>query len=481
MDALLNSSPLSPWKRNEIFSVWLHNAWKGLCFVFFLSGCEKNSPITFSEHIAPVIHQNCTPCHRPDGPGPFSLITYKDVLKKAKTIKQVVSTRYMPPWPADPYYTHFADERVLSDENISLIVQWIENGTPLGDSTKIPPPPAFPEKSLLGKPDLVLKMKKPLFVKGDNKDKFLLMKFPWDIERDTFIRAIEFVPGKKKLVHHMNGFMINYEDGKKKNAFEGEWWVDTYEYEYPAAYEKMKLAHDDGTYPALTPSVSNYLPGVLPFIYPEGIGGFSIKKKGVILLKDIHYGPRAKDDYDDSYFNIFFDSVPPKRRTKEFQLGTLGHVREIVPPLVISPDTVMTFKTKWTVPADISILTINPHMHLLGKNYLAYALTPAGDTIRLIKIPQWKFNWQYFYTFKKPVKIPLGSTIFVFGTYDNTANNPHNPFSPPRTVGEREGSMRTTDEMFQFIITYLPYQDGDENIDLEGEMKKLKNQHNKTP
>jgi hypothetical protein len=322
-------------------------------------------------------------------------------------------------------------------------------------------------------------MPHPLFIKGDNRDKFLLMKFPWEIEKDTFIRAIEFVPGKKKLVHHMNGFLINYEENKKQNVHEGEWRADTYEYDYPTAYEKMKLANDDGTYPMLTPSATNYLPGVLPFIYPEGIGGFPMNKKGAVFLKDIHYGPQPKDGYDDSYFNIFFDTVPPKRRVKEFQLGTLGHIRKITPPLVIPPDTVMTFRAEWTVPIDISIITINPHMHLLGKNYLAYALTPAGDTIRLIRIPQWKFKWQYFYTFKKPVKIPAGSTIHAFGTYDNTQNNPHNPFNPPQTVSEREGSMRVTDEMFQFIITYLPYQPGDQNIDLESEMKKLKKQYNK--
>jgi hypothetical protein len=116
---------------------------------------------------------------------------------------------------------------------------------------------------------------------------------------------------------------------------------------------------------------------------------------------------------------------------------------------------------------DMSILTINPHMHLLGKKFWAYALTPQGDTIPLIRIPKWDFRWQYFYTFKKIVKVPKGSIIRAVGVYDNTARNSKNPFNPPQTVQERNGSMRTTDEMFQFIITYLRYQAGDENIPLE--------------
>jgi len=106
-------------------------------------------------------------------------------------------------------------------------------------------------------------------------------------------------------------------------------------------------------------------------------------------------------------------------------------------------------------------------MHLLGKSFWAFAIKTDGDTIPLIKIPKWDFRWQYFYTFEKMLKIPAGSTIVVIGVYDNTKNNPLNPYSPPRVVGEKDGSMRTTDEMFQFIINYLPYQTGDENISLE--------------
>jgi len=117
------------------------------------------------------------------------------------------------------------------------------------------------------------------------------------------------------------------------------------------------------------------------------------------------------------------------------------------------------------------MLTINPHMHLLGKSFKAYAINLYNDTIPLIKIDDWNFRWQYFYTFKNPLKITGGSEIVVEATYDNTIKNPDNPFNPPRLISERvgfngQGSMRTTDEMLQFIINYLPYQKGDENINL---------------
>src|SRR6185312_10416964 len=137
------------------------------------------------------------------------------------------------------------------------------------------------------------------------------------------------------------------------------------------------------------------------------------------------------------------------------------------PDMQILPNTVKPVSSRFTLPYDISILTINPHMHLLGKSFKAYALKPNGDTIRLISIPRWDFNWQYFYTFKKMVKIPKGSTIIAEGVYDNTKQNLNNPFSPPQLVRDNNGSMKATDEMFQFIVTYLPYKEGDEHISLE--------------
>jgi hypothetical protein len=151
-------------------------------------------------------------------------------------------------------------------------------------------------------------------------------------------------------------------------------------------------------------------------------------------------------------------------------LGTNG-ASKIVPPLVIPPNKITKHTTFLKIPEDISILTINPHMHLLGKSFKAYALTPNQDTIRLVSIPKWDFRWQYFYTFPTMVKVPAGSVIYVEAEYDNTDQNQNNPNNPPQEIRERldngGAGMRTTDEMLQFIITWLPYQKGDENVSLK--------------
>src|ERR1041385_7317979 len=110
---------------------------------FLLAACQsktesiKTNP-TFAEDIAPIIFKNCAPCHRPGEAGPFPLLTYDDVLKKAKTIAAVTEARYMPPWPADPSYSHFRDERVLTDAEIQLIQNWVMKGSPAGDPGMTP-------------------------------------------------------------------------------------------------------------------------------------------------------------------------------------------------------------------------------------------------------------------------------------------------------------------------------------------------------
>lgn len=423
--------------------------------------------ITFSEHIAPIIYKNCTSCHRKGEAGPFPLMTYQDAASRSKLIRFVTKTRFMPPWPADASYTHFIDEKVLSQEEIEMIGKWIDEGCAVGDSTKIPAPPVFPSGSQLGKPDLVIKFRDIYKIKGDGKDRFLLMRVPYEIPEDKYISTIEIVPDNRKLIHHVNAQLLSYDYNKRKDVMKGNVVVDINDFPNTLeAYKALDLPQDDGSFPMLTQSVANYLPGVTPPIYPVGIGGFKMARKGAIFLKDVHYGPSRKDTTDQTAFNIFYSAIPPIRPTQEFQMGTYG-VSPIVPALVIPPDTIMKFTSQYTLPFDISVLTINPHMHLLGKSFWAYAITLTGDTIPMIRINKWDFRWQYFYTYKKMLKIPRGATIHVEAVYDNTRKNPNNPFSPPRVVAEREGSMRTSDEMLQFIVTYLPYHQGDETISLE--------------
>jgi len=437
-------------------------------FVLLLTfnACEQpQKTITYTEDIAPLLYTHCVSCHRQGGAAHFALENFNQTRALGRAIAFVTQQRMMPPWPADPHYTRFTGERLLTDDEINRISQWVDNGMPEGPKAALPEIPEYSFSPILGKPDLILPVT-PIKIEANSGDHFYLVKVPFELSKVTHVSAIEFVAGKHNAVHHVNGDLISYEPGKKRNPFEGELMTDMVEDStIRIAFEKMKLPNDDGSYPLLQKSVVNYLPGVFGIKYPKGIGGYHLPEKGAFLFNDMHYGRQDSTLIDSSYLYIYFEDGKVKRPVQEFQLGTLG-VSPVEPDLKIEPNTIKNVFSRYTVPRDISVLTINPHMHLLGKSFKAYALSPGGDTIRLISIPRWDFKWQYFYTFKKPVKIPAGYTIVAEGVYDNTRANLNNPFSPPRLVQDRTGSMRSVDEMFQFIITYLPYEEGDEDIDL---------------
>jgi hypothetical protein len=431
-------------------------------------GCERRvTNPTFSQDIAPIIYKNCTPCHRSNQIGHFDLVTYDDVKSKAKTILYTVTNRLMPPWPADANYTTFANQMVLKKEEIELIQNWINQGCIIGDSINIPTAPHYEAVSFLGKPDITVPIH-PIKIKDNYTDQFLLIKVPFEAPPNTYAQTIEIVPGNTKVVHHINADLVKFDRAQKKtNLYDGVWVHETInDSTVRQAYKKMGMLYDDGSFPTLHRNAVNYLPGVIAQRYPDGIGCIPLASKNAFLLSDAHYGPYWENGWDSSYINIFLTKTPPSRVVHEFQLGTLG-ISPIIPPLVIPPDTIMEVHSQITLPNAISIITINPHMHLLGKSFWAFAIAPSGDTIRLIKIPKWDFNWQNYYKPQRPIVLEKGSTIYAYGVYDNTASNPFNPNQPPKTVADKNGSMKTTDEMFQFIVTYMDYISGDENIDLD--------------
>ena len=390
---------------------------------------------------------------------------YHDVAKRAKMIAHVTKTGYMPPWPADTEYSHFIGEKTLTEEQKIILQEWYFQGVLPGDTAGfVNYKYANKLKSTLGEPDLVVKMDKPFFIPGDNKDRFMVAKFPFTLASDTNIRLVEFVPDNKQLVHHVNAHLLTYNDSKDSHL-EFVPFVNGENHTDSSAFIALNIPTEKGVFPNLNPSIANYLPGVEPFIYPDGIGGARLTKQSAILVKDFHFGPSPKDDWDNSYFNIYFDEEKPKRPLQELIVGTQG-VSPVKPPLVIAPNEEKTFTSEYRIAQDISVLTLNPHMHLIGKEFKAYAVLPIGDTIPLIKIKDWNFRWQYFYTFPQIVHLPKETLIKVEAIFDNTLNNMDNPFNPPQFIMGKNGSMKTTDEMLQLIITYLPYQKGDEFIKL---------------
>ena len=328
---------------------------------------EKKLPeqVTYEAHIKPLLQIHCNYCHYKNS-GHLPLTSFVDAKRFSSTIKYVVDQRIMPPWPADPHYSSFLNQRVLDEYDKQLITKWIKDGLREGDKTAQTNIMNSANPFILEKPDLVLAVQ-PTFIKKHANDQFLVVKVPFELPAETYVSVIEFVPGKHQVVHHVNGDLVKYEDVKKKNVFGGVYSLPiTHDSTIKQVFEKMDLPNDDGTYPILQKSVVNYLPGVYAQIYKNGIGGYLLPKKGCFLLNDLHYGTSKTDIWDSSYIRIYFAKTPPKRPLQEFQLGTLG-VAPVLPNLLIFPNTVKKVHSQYIIPNDISLVTINPHMHLLGK------------------------------------------------------------------------------------------------------------------
>jgi cytochrome c553 len=416
--------------------------------------------ITWNQHIAPIIHANCSPCHKKGDAAPFELITYEDVAKRATFIKQVTQSRYMPPWKADAHYVNFANERKLSDEEIAMIATWADSKMPKGEE------PAKDQELHIQQgthyyraPDTVLKMNKPFLIKGDNKERFIVYKIPYELPADMNVEAIEFISSNRQVIHH-----ANYEIDAVPD-------LDIY-----GGDDYINLTEDDrGRYAQYVPFrkqmiyYGGWIPGATCESYPKNIG-WIMPKRGVILLT-LHYAPLGKEEENVSGIQLFFTKTPVKREIRAVSFGSGGvGEKNIDPYFYIPAGAVKTFRLKVTVPEDQSVMYVWPHMHYIGKTFKAFGVTPLGDTVKMVSVTDWNYKWQEVYWYKKLLKLPKGTVIHIEATYDNTAANPANPSSPPRLIYS-SGDMKSTDEMLTLVMLYLPYEKEDETVSLKSESR----------
>ncbi|WP_440132792.1 monooxygenase [Chitinophaga sancti] len=426
-----------------------------LALSFFICEMGKAQDITWYKHIAPIIHHNCTPCHRTGEAAPFSLLTYDDVAKRASMIQRVTEARYMPPWKPDPHYAQYANERRLSAADIAMIANWTAHDMPKGNATDAR------EEDLQfvtgtrynRKPDIVLQMKNSYHLEGDNKDHYIVYKIPFELADSMNVEGIEFITNNRKVIHHAN---YEIDDVPGLDLYNT---VDYIDHET----ETTKYFENFVPYRSRIRYFGGWIPGASMESYPKHIG-WVMPKRGVILLT-LHYAPLGKAEDVISGVQIWTTTSNITRQIKNENLGSgSDSQKDIQPFFYLPPDVVRTFTLNVKTGEDKSLLYVWPHMHMLGKVFKAYAIKPNKDTIPLVHIPAWDFNWQEIYWFPKMLKIPKGSTIHIECTYDNTINNPYNPNLPPALVME---NMNTNNEMMTLVMVTLPYQDGDENISLE--------------
>ncbi|MCE9606405.1 MAG: ascorbate-dependent monooxygenase [Planctomycetia bacterium] len=383
------------------------------------SAATPDAP-TFSRHVAPILWKNCASCHRPGEVGPFSLLSYGDAAKRATFLADITAERRMPPWKAEPDFGHFLDERILTDDEIKTLRDWAQAGAPEGDPKDLPVPPKFVEGWQLGEPDLILEMPEPFEVRADGPDIYRCFVLPIPTTENRTVAAAEFRPGNRRVVHHAIMYLDANGAARKKD-----------EQDPGQGYSSFG---GPGVLP--TGGLGGWAPGAMPRKLPEGTGKFL--RKGSDLVLQLHYHPDGKPATDRSMVGIYF--------TKKPATTIVGGLAILNTRLAIpAGDKQYTIEAKSEpLPVDVNVLGLGPHMHLLGRQMKVTAATPAGETVPLIWIKDWDFNWQGSYGYAKPIRLPKGSVIHVAAIYDNSEANPHNPNSPPKRVTWGE---QTTDEM----------------------------------
>lgn len=423
-----------------------------LFLAFFSLSSSVGQEVTFAKDIAPIVFKHCTSCHRPGEIAPFALTTYDEVQARGPFIKYVTTSKYMPPWKPQAGLQHYQKENFLSDDQITLITKWVDQGMPRGNVDEEPELPVYPDGSQVGTPDMVVSFSQSYVHKGDGIDEYRYFVIPTNLAEDRYLTALEVRPGNKKIVHHTLVWADSTNASQEADAATPE-----YGFEGSAASTASNLNNQ----------LPGYVPGQKPIVYKDGL---AIRvPKGSDLLLQMHYAPAFSDEKDSTTVNLFFAKVPTTRAVQSY-------VMLPVPPIlqndifIIPANQVKTFHGILPIPVKTTMLGLGPHCHLLGQNWHVFAIRPGNDTVQLIKINEWDFNWQGSYHFVKPVILPAGSTLHAIATYDNTVNNINNPNDPPKLISWGE---KTSDEMYYLPLIYMAYKAGDENLIFEEEVLAL--------
>ncbi len=383
---------------------------------------------TFAEHIAPIIFQNCTSCHRPGEAGPFPLTNYAEVAKRGKMIAAVTKSRYMPPWHAEKTHYAFANERRLTEAQILQINAWVRAGMPEGSTAKIPALPKFTEGWQLGPPDMILRMAKPYVVPAEGRDIYRYFALPLDIPEDKWVRAIEFRK-QRPAVHHALLYIDNTDDWKTDEGADGQ----------PG-------------FKALTgqrAGVGGWAPGADPVVFEMGTAVKFPKDSAFVL--QTHFHPTGKVEEEASVIGIYFADKPPTRSRAEIHLPpTFGVGAGINIP---AGEPKYTVTESFVTPVDVDASAVHGHAHFLGKEMRMTADLPNGEHRDLLWIKQWNFSWQSTYKFKDRVTLPKGTKVTATISWDNSAANANNQFNPPQRVKWGEA---TTDEMGSITLDISP-------------------------
>lgn len=374
---------------------------------------EPATPVTYADHIGPILRKHCVECHRPNTPAPFSLLTFEQAASRAKMIAEVVLEERMPPWFASDRHGHYVNRRQLTAEEKLQVAQWLKTGKQAGDLSKLPPLPpevANPPSrwNIGGEPDLVLKLPEhEIPAEGDVAYKYAVI--PYVFTEDTWIQNLQILPDNPKVLHHANLAYVTIGEKFSMNNF-----------------------------------ITGYVPGGEPMRLYDGVG-FRIPK-GSVLVMQIHYVTVGQPQKCQIAVGLRYAKEPIQ---KQLRFKLLADYRFAIPPG--APAHRVTDEK--VLADDVIGIGLFVHMHLRGRDMTFRAKRPGEDKPEtLLVVPNYNFNWQMPYRWQQgAVRFPKGTKIEAVAHYDNSAFNAYNP-DPKATV--RNGD-QTHEEMMNGFFFYV--------------------------
>jgi peroxiredoxin len=388
------------------------------CTVHLLDPADAET-VTYSEHIARILQDNCQSCHRSGQVAPFTLASYDDAKRWREEIQAYTHQRLMPPWKAVSHIGEFVNDISLTDAEIGLISRWVEQGALPGDVEQVPPNPEFDDGWAFGEPDLIVSMPEPYTVGPEGEDDYRHFVIPYEFAKDRYVEAVDVRPGNRRTVHHV----LVYVDKS-------------------ARARELDMADPGPGYSRFGgpgfESVSNlggWAPGNRATKTPPNTGAWLPDRCDIVL--QVHYYRTGVEERDLTRVGLYFAKSPHPVRAyggavinTEFELPAGARSHRVTGEQEIQEASYL--------------FSITPHMHLLGRSMEVVARQPDGAVRPLIRIDDWDFNWQTTYHFRQLQYLPAGTRLEMTATFDNSSDNGNNPHDPPQSVRWGE---KTTDEM----------------------------------
>jgi mono/diheme cytochrome c family protein len=343
---------------------------------------------TFSKDVAPIFYKSCAECHRPTMFAPMSLVTYDAARPYARSIKQKVVARQMPPWGADPAHGTFKNDPRLTQAEIDTITAWVDAGAPRGDEKDLPPVPQFVDGWTIGKPDAVFTMEDEFEIPASGTIPYKYFKVPTGLTEDKWIQAIEIKPGARAHVHHVIAFT------------------------QPVG---QPLNGGGALGPTNIGGVTPNKPGL---VFEPGIARRLRGNQDIVL--QMHYTTNGTAATDRTTVGIIYAKQPP---TKLAAGGMALNPRFVIPPNDGNYEVTAT----QAIAKDTMLTSLTPHMHVRGKDMIYIAHYPDGTSETLLSVPKYDFNWQITYQLATPKLLPAGTKVEVIAHFDNSATNKFNP------------------------------------------------------